>query len=113
MAHTDHALRGFVPPLSWREIDADERRKGDRIPAAVTANDDDDITDVAPLAPRFLRYSDEIEQDDPQRDERRAKFIAREPGWPDNAAPSGRVLGLMSLLVIVAVVALIGVTFSV
>jgi hypothetical protein len=112
MANMDDTLTGFVPPLSWREIDADERRKDNRVAAAVTT-DEDDITDIAPLAPRFLRYSDEVGHDDPGREQRRAKLMAREPGWPDNAAPSGRVLGLMSLLVVVAVVALIGMTFSV
>ena len=101
-----------APPLSWEDIDADERRHDDDKPAVITADDgEDDITDIAPLAPVFLRYPNHVEED-LDADERRARLMAREPAWPDSAAPSGRVLAVLSILVILAVVALVGITFT-
>lgn len=111
MALIEPIARKQPRPLSWKDIDADERRHDDELPAVVSA-EDDDITDVAPLAPDFLRHHPDAVELDAEATARRARLIAREPGWPDNAAPSGRMLAAMSILVILAVVALIGVTFT-
>ena len=112
MAHVAHAQTRPVP-LSWNQIDADERCHGDPIPADAVLDDADpeDITDIAPLAPRFLRYPDHLPEDH-EAEERRALLMSRGSGWPDDAAPSGRFLAALSLLVVMAVVALIGVTFA-
>ncbi len=108
MADITHATRAAAP-LSWKAIDADERRHDDEVPASAAAYDD--ITDIAPLAPSFLRYPDDVEEDF-EAPERRARLMARGTGWPDEAYSSTRYVVAISVFVIVAVVALIGVTFA-
>jgi hypothetical protein len=109
MANTDTATR--ATPLSWRQIDDEERRHDDE-PATIGLDDtvDGDITDIAPLAPLLLRDGHAIE-DDPEADQRRAMLMSRGTGWPAEAYASGRYVAAIAIFVVVAVVALIGITF--
>jgi len=109
MASIDSATK--TGPLSWRQIDADERRHDDE-PATVGLDGtvDGDITDIAPLAPAFFRDGREAE-DDPQAGQRRALLMSRATGWPPEAYASGRYVAAIAIFVVVAVVALIGITF--
>ena len=110
MASIDSASK--TAPLSWRQIDADERRNDDELPPTIGLDDtvNSDITDIAPLAPVLLRDGHEID-DDPDAEERRARLMARGTGWPQEAYSSGRYVAAIAIFVVVAVVALIGVTF--
>jgi len=109
MASLDSAAK--TVPLSWRQIDADERRHDDE-PVTIGLDDtvDGDITDIAPLAPVLLREGREA-GDDPLAEQRRALLMGRSTGWPPEAYASGRYVAAIAVFVVVAVVALIGITF--
>ena len=111
MASIDSATK--TVPLSWRQIDAYEKLHDDELPATIGLDDtiDGDITDIAPLAPVLLREGHEAE-DDPEAFARRAKLMSRGTGWPAEAYSSGRYIAAIAIFVVVAVVALIGVTFA-
>jgi len=111
MASIDSATK--TVPLSWRQIDADEARHDDEIPATIGLDDTvgSDITDIAPLAPLLLREGHEVDND-PETVARRAKLMSRGTGWPAEAYSSGRYIAAIAIFVVVAVVALIGVTFA-
>lgn len=110
MATADTATK--TAPLSWRQIDAEERRHDAEVPATIGLDDtvDGDITDIAPLAPVLLREGREVE-DDPDGAARRALLMSRATGWPPEAYASGRYVAAIAIFVVVAVVALIGITF--
>ncbi len=108
MAILDSATE--TAPLSWRQIDADERRHDSGDEPATVGLEDTDITDIAPLAPAFFRDGREA-ADDPGAEQRRALLMGRSTGWPPEAYASGRYVAAIAIFVVVAVVALIGITF--